>query len=59
MTGTLSGQRAVVTGAASGIGRAIAERYGREGALLALLDVDLDGAETVATDIDAETVVVD
>jgi NAD(P)-dependent dehydrogenase (short-subunit alcohol dehydrogenase family) len=33
-----AGRRALVTGGASGIGRAVAERLGREGALVAVLD---------------------
>ncbi len=38
---------AVVTGAASGIGRGLAERFAREGARLVLADVDVEGlAET-------------
>lgn len=37
---TLSGQAAVVTGAARGIGFAIAERLGREGARIVLADLD-------------------
>jgi NAD(P)-dependent dehydrogenase (short-subunit alcohol dehydrogenase family) len=36
----LDGKRAIVTGAARGIGRAIAERLGREGVGQALVDVD-------------------
>src|SRR3954470_18301115 len=36
----LRGRRAIVTGAARGIGRAIAERLGREGAPVALVHVD-------------------
>lgn len=36
----LSGQAAVVIGAASGIGRAIAAEFAREGALVAMVDVD-------------------
>jgi len=40
--GRLSGRRAVVTGAASGIGRAIAARYAEEGARLVTLDLDAD-----------------
>ena len=36
----LSGKRAVITGAAQGIGKAIAERFAAEGATLLLADVD-------------------
>jgi len=39
---------AIVTGAASGFGKAIAEAYVREGARVACLDVDAAGAEAVA-----------
>jgi NAD(P)-dependent dehydrogenase (short-subunit alcohol dehydrogenase family) len=39
---------AVVTGAASGIGRAIASGYAREGAQVALLDIDGKAAEEAA-----------
>tara|TARA_R110002020_G_scaffold475754_1_gene712057 strand:+ start:11472 stop:12206 length:735 start_codon:yes stop_codon:yes gene_type:complete len=41
--GALSGRRIVITGAAAGIGRAIAERFAAEGATLALLDRDVEG----------------
>ncbi len=44
----LTGRVALVTGAASGIGRAIALRLGTAGAALVLADVDLKGAEVVA-----------
>jgi NAD(P)-dependent dehydrogenase (short-subunit alcohol dehydrogenase family) len=37
---TIRGKRALVTGAASGIGRAIAMALAREGAALFLLDID-------------------
>src|ERR1700688_1653610 len=42
---------AVVTGAAAGIGRAIAAGYAREGAQVALLDIDGKGAEEAAQQI--------
>ena len=42
---------AVVTGAASGIGRAIAAGYAREGAQVALLDIDEQAASDAAEEI--------
>ncbi|MEM9047926.1 MAG: SDR family oxidoreductase [Pseudomonadota bacterium] len=44
----LSGKTAFVTGAASGIGRAIAERLGRDGATVIVTDIDTAGAVAVA-----------
>jgi len=43
----LKGKRAVVTGAAQGIGAAIARRLAQEGAIVAVLDLDGDKAATV------------
>ena len=44
----VAGKRAIVTGAGSGIGRATAGLLAREGAKVALLDIDLDAAEAAA-----------
>jgi 3-oxoacyl-[acyl-carrier protein] reductase len=45
---SLEGQAAVVTGAASGVGRGIAHVLAAEGARVAIADVNKAGAETVA-----------
>ena len=47
----LEGKRAVVTGAGSGIGRAIAMRLADEGARVVLADVDERAAEAVAKEV--------
>jgi 3-oxoacyl-[acyl-carrier protein] reductase len=49
--GRLDGKVAIVTGGAGGIGRAISERYGAEGARVVVADVDGARAEAVAADI--------
>ena len=47
---SLEGKNAIVTGGGSGIGRAIAEALAQQGAVVDILEVDLDGAaETVST----------
>jgi NAD(P)-dependent dehydrogenase (short-subunit alcohol dehydrogenase family) len=53
----LEGKRAIVTGAANGIGRAIALRLASEGARVVLADVDEEAAGGVADEIDGETLV--
>lgn len=45
----LSGKPAVVTGAASGIGRAIARRFIEEGARVLVADIDLEAASEAAS----------
>lgn len=47
----LAGKVAFVTGAASGIGRAIARKLVSEGAHVAIVDRNLDGAKEVADDL--------
>jgi NAD(P)-dependent dehydrogenase (short-subunit alcohol dehydrogenase family) len=49
--GLLEGHRAVVTGGASGIGRATCRRFTEEGARVAVLDIDGDGAQKVADEL--------
>lgn len=48
---TLEGKRAIVTGAASGIGRATAKLFAAEGASVVLADVDAPRGEAAATEI--------
>ena len=47
-TGELAGKVAVVTGGASGLGRAIVERFVTAGARVVVADVDADGGAAVA-----------
>ncbi|QFG00477.1 SDR family NAD(P)-dependent oxidoreductase [Psychrobacillus glaciei] len=49
----LEGKVAIVTGAASGMGKAIAEGYAQEGAMVVVSDMNLEGATAVAESIKA------
>jgi D-sorbitol dehydrogenase (acceptor) len=51
MTGRLHGKSALITGSARGIGRAFAEAYLREGATVAIADIDLDRASRTASEL--------
>lgn len=53
MAGRLESKAAIVTGAASGFGAAIAERYRQEGARLVLADLNAVAGEATAARLDA------
>jgi NAD(P)-dependent dehydrogenase (short-subunit alcohol dehydrogenase family) len=54
MTGRVAGKTALVTGAAQGLGAAIARLLARESARVLLTDINAAGAAEVAASIDAE-----
>jgi len=54
----LEGKRTLVTGAASGFGKGIAETYIREGAKVAVVDLNGDGAKAVADELGENAIAV-
>jgi len=54
VTGRVEGKLALVTGAAQGLGEATARMLAREGARVAITDINADGAEKVARSINEE-----
>ena len=57
--GRLAGRRALITGAARGIGAEIARSFRREGADLALLDIDAERLVSMGAEVDASVYGVD
>lgn len=51
MAGRLEGKSALITGSARGIGRAYAEAYIREGAVVAIADINLEAAAKTAEEL--------
>ncbi len=54
MTGRVAGKAALITGAAGGLGQAMAWMLVREGARVAVTDMNLDGARALAEAINAD-----
>jgi NAD(P)-dependent dehydrogenase (short-subunit alcohol dehydrogenase family) len=55
--GVLDGKVAIVTGAGQGLGQAVAEAYGAEGATVVVSDINAEAAESVASGIDGASAV--
>ncbi len=54
MSGRVAGKAALVTGAAGGLGQAMARMLAREGARVSVTDMNLDGARALAEEINAD-----
>lgn len=54
MSGRVAGKAALITGAAGGLGQAMARMLAREGARVAVTDMNLDGAQGLAEAINAD-----
>ena len=54
MSGRVSGKAALITGAAGGLGQAMAWMLAREGARVAVTDMNIEGAQALADAINAE-----
>ncbi|MFV0301367.1 MAG: SDR family oxidoreductase, partial [Paracoccus sp. (in: a-proteobacteria)] len=54
----LQGKTALVTGAASGFGQGIAETYAREGARVAVIDLNEAGAKAVAAELGGDAIAI-
>ncbi|MDY6925066.1 MAG: SDR family oxidoreductase [Pseudomonadota bacterium] len=55
MSGRVAGKSALITGAAGGLGQAMAWMLAREGARVAVTDTNIDGAHALAEAINAES----
>ena len=54
MSGRVAGKAALITGAAGGLGQAMARMLAREGARVALTDMNFEGVEALAAEINAD-----